>query len=146
MAGVIGDREYNLRRVAVLFNGVLLSGADDGDFAVVTPEAPAYTHAVGARGEVAVSRSNNLAGTVTFRFYQAASSVIAIIEAAIRAASVIGLQEGTFISIEINDLNTGENLVMSQCWPSDQPTRNFGAEQQAREYVFGYAELQVLPR
>lgn len=146
MAGVIGDREYNLRRVPVLFNGALLSGAADGDFIAIAPESPAYNHTPGALGEIAVSRNNNEAGTVTIRVYQGARSIIRIIENAIRLAKASGLQQGTFISIQVNDLNTGENLIMSQCWPADQPARNFGQEQQAREYVFGYAELVVSPR
>lgn len=146
MAGVIGNREYNLRRVPVLFNGQLLSGAADGDFVAISPEAPSYNHTAGSLGEVAVSRNNNQAGTVTIRVFQGARSVIRIIENAIRLAETAGLQDGTFIAIEVADLNTGENLIMAQCWPADQPARNFGQEQQVREYVFGYSELVVSPR
>lgn len=145
MAGVIGDKEYNLRRVAVTLNGVLLSGAADGDFVVVTPNAPDYNATPGARGEIAVSRNNDESGTVQFRFYQGASSQRAIVEQIIRVQRATGLQDGTFAKIEIKDLQTGEHLVMDQCWSADKPGRNFGADQQAREYTFGFAELEVLP-
>jgi hypothetical protein len=146
MAGVIGNREFNLRRVPVLFNGIPLSGAADGDFVTVTSSADNYTHAAGSRGEIAVSRNNDESGSIVVRVWQGSTNIIRIIEAAILLTTTRGLQEGTFISFQIADLNTGEKLIMDQCWPTVKPVRNFGPEQQAREYTFNFAELVSVPR
>lgn len=145
MPGVVGNREYNLRRVVVTLNGVPVTGGADGDFIAIAPNANDYNKTTGSRGEIAVSRVNDESGTITVRVFQNATADIARIEAVIRAQKSLGLQEGTFARWEVKDLNSGEHLVMDQCWSETPPARNFGTDQQAREYVFGYAELQSLP-
>lgn len=143
---LVNDNAYNLKRVAVLFDGALLGGAPDGDFVNVAYTSPVHTMTAGSRGEVAVSRNNDESGTITLRFWQSATSQIRIIENKIRLQEEIGLQDGTYASIEVRDLNTGEVIIMDRCWIQDRPARAFGAEAQSRDYVFAFATSRTLPR
>lgn len=140
-----GEREYDLKRIVVTFNGVPISGAADGDFIVVTPSAETFTKAAGGRGEMAVSRNTDESGTIEITLWQHSRVNRAIIENAIRLQKSREVGLSAPISISIKDLNNGENLVAARCWIEQEPTRNFGPEAQGYTYTFAYDELQVLP-
>ncbi len=145
MAGIAGGREYNLKRVAVVCNGVPLSGGADGDFITVTPNAQTYNAVAGAGGEVGLSRTNDDTHTIAFNIWQGSRVNRLLIEQAIARQKELGYSPATAIRISIKDLNTGEHLIADRCWIQQEPTRAFGADQQGREYTFGCDELVVMP-
>lgn len=142
---VIGNNAYDLKRVAVIVNGVPLGGAADGDFVTITPAAETYSKTAGARGEYAVSRTNDNGATITFNLFQGSRIDRGTLESLIRTQRTVGVNQATLITIQINDLQTGERVVCSRCWIEQEPTRAFGQAQQGREYVFACDEYIVSP-
>jgi len=137
---------YDLKRVAVIVNGVPLTGAADGDFVTWTPNGNVHEKTPGARGEYAVSRTNDEGGTIAFSVWQGARGPAVTLDAIVELQKSAGLSAATFVEIQIKDLQTGEHLVFPQCWIETEPTRAFGATQQAREYVFACDTHVVVPR
>lgn len=145
MAGIAGDRAYDLKQVAVIFNGLPLSGAADGDFVTVTPAGQTYNSTVGAGGEVGLSATNNRMATIAFNIWQGSRANRTILEQAIARQRDAGYSPLTNIRISIKDLSTGEHLIADRCWIQQEPTRAFGADQQGREYTFATDNLVIVP-
>lgn len=145
MSGIIGNRPYDLKSVQVTVNGVPLSGASDGDFIAIAPNANVYDKTPGARGEYAISKTNDDGGTITISIFQGSRVNRGLLDNVVRTQKIVGIQPGTFATITVEDLQTGEVITCARCWIETEPTRNFGASQQAREYVFATDEIIVSP-
>lgn len=142
---LIGNGAYSLRRVAVTINGVPLSGAADGDFVTITPNANVHDKTPGARGEYAVSATNDRGATITFNVFQGSTVNRNVLETVARQQRDLGLGPATLAVIEVTDLETGEEITCPRCWIETLPTRNFGQQQQGREYVFATDEYILAP-
>lgn len=136
---------YDLKRVAVTIDGILLTGASDGDFVTISPDGNVHEKTLGARGEVAVSATNNKMGTITLSIFQGARNPRATLDAIIARQEALGLSDATTVEIQVKDLQTGEHIVLPRCWIETEPTRAFGATQQSRDYVFAFDERIVVP-
>lgn len=142
---IAGNREYNIKRVVATLNGTPFSGASDDDWIVVSDIPETFLSTAGARGEVAVSRNSDRTATITISLWQGSFADRRLLEQAIAQQKNDDVGLAFPIMLVIKDLNTGEHIVARQCWIHQEPDRNFGVEQQAREYVFKTDELEIMP-
>jgi hypothetical protein len=132
---------YDLKLVVVTIDSTILEGGSDQDFVTVEPDGQAFNDALGSRGEVAVSATNNNIQTITLSIWQGSKAIRERLDAIVKRQKLN--LKANFVRISVKDLSTGESVTMPRCWIRTEPTRAFGADQQARDYVFRSDDMYV---
>jgi hypothetical protein len=105
-------KTFDIKRVIVTWCGTALSGWADGTCIQIRPAGPRWTKHVGADGEVARSKSNDLTSEVTLSFTQTSLSLDFLsLMLALDNYSNNGLGP-----LQIQDLNGGANQFWAQAW------------------------------
>lgn len=136
MGTIAGGRPYDARKVAVVIGGQPISGFADGDFVTFTPSADISAALVGSTGDVGVAVLADRTASITFNILQGSREVRRLFEQFEQAWRDFG----TVQPILIRDISTGETITIAQAWPMTPPASAFGAEHQAREYVWMCAD------
>jgi hypothetical protein len=129
-------RTYDPAQVVCTFLGVPLSGFADGTFIKVAFDEDSYSKQVGADGEAARARNQNLGGSIALTLQQ--SSASNDILSANWAADRAGLGAGPFM---VKDLNGTTLAVAPVAWIKKLPDAEFGKELGSREWTFDTGRL-----
>uniref|UniRef100_A0A6M3LPX8 Tail tube protein n=1 Tax=viral metagenome TaxID=1070528 RepID=A0A6M3LPX8_9ZZZZ len=122
---------YNPKSIVMTVNGLMVKGYDEGDFIVVTPNAPRLTKRVGGQGDVTYSRNPDTSGTITLRLLKESpwNSII---------QSYLNL-DMTF-AVNIIDVLGSTRFGAAKCKVSTQAELTFGVESGPTEWTIDFAQ------
>lgn len=125
-------KNYDFKKVAVIFGGQLITGFAEGDDAVsVETGANDWELEVGADGEGTRSRSNNLSGTITLKLQKGSDS-----NDILNGFRQADIQSGNAVQPLLLKDNLGREIHAAEsAWIEKAPDANFGANAGTREWV-----------
>lgn len=132
-------KEIDPNSIIMTFKGVDITGVADGTFVEVEYDEDAYTHHVGAKGEVTRVKNCNEMGTVTFTLGQGSScndklSAIAIADR--KSGSGVG-------KLLITDLKGTTKYRADKAWIRKMAKGEHGKEHANRSWVITAEKLEV---
>ncbi|SMB95354.1 Protein of unknown function [Desulfonispora thiosulfatigenes DSM 11270] len=130
-------RTFDTEDVNVIVGGIALTGFAEGSFVKAERNEDNFTEYVGAKGEVAVSESNDRTGEITVTLESTSPSVIYLTDLANRKGV------NAIVPVQIVDLN--QNAIQvggSECRVRKPATYEADKEISEREFVFFVADLQ----
>jgi len=133
-------KTWDLKEQKTIIGPYALKGeAEDGDVVIVARDEQTFTKGVGATGEVARSKTNNRAGTITIRLMQTSemnTSMSTIMASDELANSGIV----PFTSID----NAGFDVhIAPEIWLQKPPDGVYGKAAGTREWIFDAADLDM---
>lgn len=130
-------KTFNLKKVACILGGNIITGFADGDAISIEYDEDHWSLTVGADGEGVRSKSNNLAATITIRLLQS-SPANEILQNFWNADKIA--DNGVF-PLMIKD-NSGNSVhVAAQAWVQKQAPAKYAKEAAEREWVIRTDEL-----
>ena len=135
----MGVKNLDPKQVSIAFGPVLISGFADGTYVSVERNEDSFSLMVGADGEAARSKSNNLSGRVTVTLMQTSASNALL-------SAIAQVDERSSAGDGINPLlvkdNNGLDLYTAEtAWIVKPATGSHGREAETREWVFETNEL-----
>lgn len=131
-------KQYDPKKVAVIFAGLPLSGFAPGTFVKVEYNEDAFSLEVGADGETTRVKNANMSGKITVTLMASSASNDDLSDLAV-ADRVSG--EGTFAGL-IKDAKGTSNHAAATCWISKVPPAEYSKEGNGtREWVVETDEL-----
>lgn len=131
---------YSPDQVSVSFNGIIITGYNDGTFIDVEREENSFTKHVGSLGDVARSRNLNRSGKLTLTLMSAAPSND-LLQAVYEQDRQFGTGVGALL---IKDL--GGNMVCraAYCWIMKAPKIERAKESSPCIWQFEMADLAIV--
>lgn len=132
-------KNYNPKKVSMIFGEKALSGFADGTFIKVAYDEDAFAKKTGADGDTTRSQSNNYGASITITLDQASDSndyLSAV--AALDRASGAGVKPVLIRDALGNTLIAGESA-----WVKKTPDVTFAKTAEDREWVLDVASLDV---
>ena len=125
---------YDPKEVVLQIGPTLISGYADGTFITIArDDNEIYKKHVGAGGEVARTRNNNISGAITFSIKSTSPSRIAL--------DILKQQPGQFPVTVINNSNRKFTAAAINAWMKVEPDVEFADEESMIEYVVDCADL-----
>lgn len=131
---------YRSIDVTVSFNGIPLSGFDEGEFILAERNEQAYTLKVGSGGEAARAASGNKSGTITVTLMATSKT-----NAALTAIAVLDEQTGDGVGMfSMVDLSGQDVVKADEAWIQKRPAAGKSNEVGSRVWVFETGNLDIL--
>jgi len=125
---------YDPAKVSLIVSGITISGFFDGTFISIEPMDPEkYKTHVGAYGEVARTKSNNNAATITFTIKKTSPYN--------KTLDLLKLSPATFPVMVKNDSDSSHIAIATSAWISNEPTIEYDMEETGVEWVITVADL-----
>ena len=124
-------KTYDPKEVALIVEGVQMSGFAEGSFITVSRNADAWSLQVGADGEGTRSKSNNKSGRIAFTLMQSSDSNVIMSALALRDE----VTSSGAVPVLLKD-NSGDSLYMCEtAWVVKFPDATFETDATGREWV-----------
>jgi len=132
-------RTYDAKQVAVIIDGVPMSGFADGSFVVVERDNDTFSKVSGADGIVSRSKSNDRAGSLVLTLAQTSPSndVLSAIQQLDEQANA------GVVAVLIQDFSGRSVFVSAFGWIRKPPSSEFGKEINDREWTLDLADLDT---
>jgi hypothetical protein len=133
-------KEIDPNSIIMTFKGVDITGVADGTFVEVEYDEDAYTHHVGAKGEVTRVKNANEMGTVTFNLGQGSTC-----NDKLSAIAIADRKSGAGIGkLLITDLKGTTKYRADKAWIRKMPKGEHGKEHTNRGWVVTCEKLIVV--
>jgi hypothetical protein len=120
-------KTYDSKKIAIIVNGLPLSGFSESTLVKVTRSADTWKKTVSADGMVTRSKENDLSGEITFSLLQTSQS-----NDALSAIALLDeLKSGGIVPVLIKDLNGTSLYTAAEAWVKKPPEG--GAEKDAKD-------------
>jgi len=132
-------RTWDLKGMSIVVGPYSVDGFDDGDVFVPARDEVSFTKQIGAMGEASRSKTNNRAGTITFRIKQTSpmndkfSSIM--ISDELSNSGVV-----PFVGIDSGGTSV---FVCPKIWLTKPPDANNARDAGPREWVFDAGDLSM---
>jgi len=125
---------YDPKEVSLIISGLTASGFMDGTFITCArADNEIYKTAVGAHGEVARAKNNNISGTITF-----------VLKKTSPFNKQMDLLKRTAVAFPVmckNDSDSNHMAVASSAWVGTDPDIEYDVEESGVEWVIQCADL-----
>lgn len=138
MSGVL-QGTHNLAQTITAIDGLPITGAADGDFITITYNADIYNTTVGGDGDYHRATSNDQGGDLVIRVMQTSVAARRLLSGILRRHRLGSAEKHT---IAVTNLQTGEQIIATECYPTTPPTLTQAAEVSVREYTFKSPNIQ----
>jgi hypothetical protein len=132
-------KEIDPNSIIMTFKGIDITGVADGTFVEVEYDEDAYTHHVGAKGEVTRVKNSNEMGTITFTLGQGSST-----NDKLSAVAIGDRKSGTGVGkVKISDLKGTTLYRGDKAWIRKMAKGEHGKEHTNRSWVITVEKLVV---
>lgn len=131
-------KTYDPKQVSIIVGGFPLSGYADGTFVAIERDEDAFSLQIGADGEEARAKSNNLSGTITITLQQASEGNRILSDFAVADE----LTNSGVFPVLVKDSSGASIHAAEQAWVQKVAPAEYGREGAEREWVIQTGRLR----
>ena len=138
----MAHKTYSPKDVNIAWNNIAITGFNEDSFLRLEWSEDVFSKKVGADGELALTKSADLTGTIEIELMATAKSNIFL--GAIEKAQRLATNSVAFSNFEISDPSGNVLAIALNAYIMTRPSVDLGKDQNSKTWVFGCERLEFL--